>query len=270
MHWMKGKETLNAFASLSQASDQLICINHLVYILLNQRGDIIYRLVSCYPYHLALVPEFFALLWSHLRVFVWCELLWSRHCGGWALLFGTRHYWSGGREYVQDYLWIDGTTLTFKADGNSRLKAVQRKQAFHFLTDCVYWLINHLPPCNRSSSWGFHLALKKHFFFYRASLESYCHQYCRSTISLVLVLCIFVASTVLKLQIKPASVGIPINKLFIYLHLHHNAHMGVFCVFLHYCSSSIGNYSAISHSAREYLMFMAALSLPRVSNKKEY
>lgn len=77
MHWMKGKETLNAFASLSQASDQLICINHLVYSLRNQRGDIIYRLVSCYPYHLALVPEFFctALISSESICVMWTTVI---------------------------------------------------------------------------------------------------------------------------------------------------------------------------------------------------
>ncbi len=71
------------------------------------------------------------------------------------------------------------------------------------------------------------------------------HQCCGSNISLVLVLCISAASDVLQLQIKPACVGIftkgiPVKRLFIYLHLHHNAHLGVFCVLLHYYTTSTG------------------------------
>lgn len=215
-----------------QAYDQLICINRMVYSLLNQRGYCICSTI------------FFTLFWF-LTYFIWLHFYDVNHCD--QTTEAESHcsvHKTTGQQPDSIHWAINGSMEQHCCSKQMGIQSfMQLKQAFQLLTDCVCWLINHLLPCKSRSSLCFHSALKKLAIF-----QAYADGK-KQTISTkeatFLFHCIFDACNVLQLQIKPACVGIstkgiPINRLFIRLRPHNNAHLGVFCVFLHFCAPSSG------------------------------
>lgn len=147
--------------------------------------------------------------------------------------------------------------------------SVQLKQAFCLFTDCFCCLINHLLTYNRSRRYGVYVLLQcwgKWRFFKPVAIENYWPSISRSNTGLTLVSQLYIRLACVGMF----AMGIPINKLFISLHLHHNTHLGVLLSVYALLFTKERNCAAISQSAKKYLMFMAALCLPRVSNEKEY